>query len=102
LPVETQTYNAGGHQQYFATSFDPEINFREFTGTACSWQNGDWQSDRMFEISKEYDLPVVGERMAYLCGHDEVHSLANNMDGRRRCALLDGIRRALHQRLHGS
>ncbi|WP_417709074.1 saccharopine dehydrogenase family protein, partial [Roseibium aggregatum] len=24
---------------------------------------------------------VVGKRMAYLCGHDEVHSLAKNMDG---------------------
>jgi saccharopine dehydrogenase-like NADP-dependent oxidoreductase len=35
----------------------------------------------MFEIGKDYDLPVVGTRRAYLCGHDEVHSLAKNMDG---------------------
>ena len=35
----------------------------------------------MFEIGKDYDLPVVGTRTAYLCGHDEVHSLAKNMDG---------------------
>ena len=30
--------NAGSHGRYFATNFDPEINFREFTGTVWSWQ----------------------------------------------------------------
>jgi saccharopine dehydrogenase-like NADP-dependent oxidoreductase len=68
--------NAGSHDRYFATNFDPEINFREFTGTVYSWQNGAWQSNSMFEVGREWDLPVVGKRMAYLTGHDEVHSLA--------------------------
>jgi saccharopine dehydrogenase-like NADP-dependent oxidoreductase len=79
--VDIVDINAGSHGKYFATNFDPEINFREFTGTVYSWQNGEWQTNKMFEIGKDYDLPVVGTRRAYLCGHDEVHSLAKNMDG---------------------
>ncbi|ASY63950.1 Carboxynorspermidine dehydrogenase, putative [Sinorhizobium sojae CCBAU 05684] len=79
--VDIVDINAGSHGKYFATNFDPEINFREFTGVVYSWQNNEWQVNRMFEIGKEYDLPVVGKRKAYLCGHDEVHSLAKNMDG---------------------
>lgn len=68
--------NAGSHGRYFATNFDPEINFREFTGTVWSWQNGAWQANRMFEVGKEWDMPVVGRQKAYLTGHDEVHSLS--------------------------
>ncbi|QRY70647.1 saccharopine dehydrogenase family protein (plasmid) [Ensifer sp. PDNC004] len=79
--IDIVDINAGTHGKYFATNFDPEINFREFTGVVYSWQKGEWQENRMFEVGKEYDLPVVGKRMAYLCGHDEVHSLAKNMDG---------------------
>jgi saccharopine dehydrogenase-like NADP-dependent oxidoreductase len=30
----------------------------------------------MFEVGKEWDLPVVGKQKAYLTGHDEVHSLS--------------------------
>ncbi len=70
--------NAGSHGRWFATNFDPEINFREFTGTVYSWQNGRWQQNRMFEVGKTWDLPVVGAQKAYLTGHDEVHSLAVN------------------------
>lgn len=79
--VDIVDINAGSHGKYFATNFDPEINFREFTGVVYSWQNGAWQTNKMFEIGKTYDLPVVGPSKAYLCGHDEVHSLAKNMDG---------------------
>ncbi|MBF2713316.1 saccharopine dehydrogenase family protein [Agrobacterium vitis] len=79
--VDIVDINAGSHGKYFATNFDPEINFREFTGVVYSWQKGEWQVNKMFEIGKDYDLPVVGTRRAYLCGHDEVHSLAKNMDG---------------------
>ncbi|WP_415183755.1 saccharopine dehydrogenase family protein [Phaeovulum sp.] len=68
--------NAGSHGRWFATNFDPEINFREFTGTVYSWQNGAWQSNAMFEVGQTWALPVVGEQKAYLTGHDEVHSLA--------------------------
>ncbi|WP_416798258.1 saccharopine dehydrogenase family protein [Ciceribacter azotifigens] len=79
--VDIVDINAGSHGKYFATNFDPEINFREFTGVVYSWQGGEWKVNKMFEIGKDWDLPVVGTRRAYLCGHDEVHSLAKNMDG---------------------
>ncbi|MCY0148067.1 saccharopine dehydrogenase family protein [Hoeflea sp. G2-23] len=79
--VDIVDINAGSHGKYFATNFDPEINFREFTGVVYSFQKGEWQTNQMFEIGKTYDLPVVGPSKAYLCGHDEVHSLAKNMDG---------------------
>lgn len=72
--------NAGSHGHWFATNFDPEINFREFTGQVWSWQKGEWTSNRMFEVQKTWDLPVVGERTAYLTGHDEIHSLSRNLD----------------------
>jgi saccharopine dehydrogenase-like NADP-dependent oxidoreductase len=73
--------NAGSHGRWFSTNFDPEINFREFTGTVYSWQNGAWQTNTMFEVGKEWDLPIVGKQKAYMTGHDEVHSLAANYPG---------------------
>ena len=72
--------NAGDHGKYFATNFDPEINFREFTGTVYSWQDSKWQSNKMFEVKRTDDLPVVGMRDSYLSGHDEIHSLSANLD----------------------
>ena len=72
--------NAGSHGKYFATNFDPEINFREFTGTVYSWQDRQWQSNKMFEVKRTDDLPVVGVQNSYLSGHDEVHSLSANLD----------------------
>ena len=74
--IDIVDINAGSHGRYFATNFDPEINFREFTGTVYSWQGGEWRENKMFEVGREWDLPVVGKRRAYLSGHDEVHSLA--------------------------
>ncbi|RWR32993.1 saccharopine dehydrogenase family protein [Sinirhodobacter populi] len=76
--VDIVDINAGSHGKYFATNFDPEINFREFTGTVYSWQGGKWQENKMFEVGREWDLPVVGKQKAYLSGHDEVHSLSAN------------------------
>ncbi|OSQ41196.1 saccharopine dehydrogenase family protein [Thalassospira sp. MCCC 1A01428] len=72
--------NAGSHGKYFATNFDPEINFREFTGTVYSWQDSKWQSNKMFEIKKIWDMPVVGESQTFMTGHDEVHSLSQNLN----------------------
>lgn len=74
--IDIVDINAGSHGRWFSTNFDPEINFREFTGTVYSWQNGTWQENQMFEVGREWDLPVVGTHKAYLTGHDEVHSLA--------------------------
>lgn len=75
--IDIVDINAGSHGKWFATNFDPEINFREFTGTVYSWQQGAWQSNSMFEVGKVWNLPVVGDQKAYLTGHDEVHSLSN-------------------------
>ncbi|WP_026317368.1 saccharopine dehydrogenase family protein [Ahrensia kielensis] len=75
--IDIVDINAGSHGRWFSTNFDPEINFREFTGTVYSWQKGAWQSNKMFEVGQEYDLPVVGKQKAYMTGHDEVHSLSN-------------------------
>lgn len=72
--------NAGDHGRWFATNFDPEINFREFTGQVWSWQNNKWTSNAMFEIGQEWDLPVVGRSKAYMTGHDEIHSMSKNLD----------------------
>ena len=74
--IDIVDINAGSHGRWFATNFDPEINFREFTGTVYSWQQGAWQSNSMFEVGRVWDLPTVGEQKAYLTGHDEVHSLS--------------------------
>lgn len=74
--IDIVDINAGSHGRWFATNFDPEINFREFTGQVWSWQDGKWTSNTMFEVGKEWDLPVVGKQKAYMTGHDEVHSLS--------------------------
>lgn len=74
--IDIVDINAGSHGRWFATNFDPEINFREFTGTVYSWQGGAWQSNAMFEVGQTWTLPVVGDQKAYLTGHDEVHSLS--------------------------
>lgn len=79
--IDIVDINAGRHGRWFATNFDPEINFREFTGTVWSWQGGRWQANRMFEVGQEWDLPVVGRQKAYLTGHDEVHSLSSRYPG---------------------
>lgn len=68
--------NAGNHGRYFATNFDPEVNFREFSGAVWSWQNNQWVENKMFEVKRTDDLPVVGVQNSYLTGHEEVHSLA--------------------------
>ncbi|MEH6672065.1 saccharopine dehydrogenase family protein [Halopseudomonas sp.] len=72
--------NAGSHGKYFATNFDPEINFREFTGQVWSWQGSQWVSNKMFEVKRTDDLPVVGQHTSYMTGHDELHSLSQNLN----------------------
>ena len=76
--IDIVDINAGTHGEWFSTNFDPEINFREFTGTVYSWQQGAWQANKMFEVGKTWNLPVVGAQKTYMTGHDEVHSLAAN------------------------
>ncbi len=71
--------NAGSHGRYFATNFDPEINFREFISTAWSWEGNAWKANPMFERRKDWNMPATGKGTTYLTGHDELHSMSQNL-----------------------
>jgi len=77
--IDMMDVNAGSHGRYFATNFDPEINFREFI-KAWSWIDRKWVADDIHSIKKTYDFPYVGKQTVYLSGHDEIHSLSKNID----------------------
>jgi len=70
--------NAGQHKKFFATNFDPEINFREFT-SVWTWEDRQWKKYPVHTIKKDFLLPEVGLQTAYLTGHDEIHSLYKNI-----------------------
>jgi len=78
--IDIMDVNAGRHGEYFATNFDPEINFREFTGGVWTYIDRQWVKKQMFEVKQVYNFPVVGEMPIYLNGHDEIHSLSKNID----------------------
>ncbi len=77
--IDMMDVNAGSHGRYFATNFDPEINFREFI-KAWSWIDRKWVANDIHSIKKTYDFPYVGKQKVYLSGHDEIHSLSKNID----------------------
>ncbi|MFC1632190.1 saccharopine dehydrogenase family protein [Candidatus Omnitrophota bacterium] len=77
--IDIMDVNAGNHGKYFATNFDPEINFREFR-KIWNWIDRKWVLNQVHSVKMTYDFPVVGEQTVYLSGHDEVHSLARNID----------------------
>src|SRR5262245_16833769 len=73
--------NAGAHGKYFATNFDPEINFREFK-KVWTWINRKWVERPVHSERSDYDFPVVGSWPLYLNGHDELHSLSKNINAK--------------------
>jgi saccharopine dehydrogenase-like NADP-dependent oxidoreductase len=77
--IDILDVNAGSHGKYFATNFDPEINFREFK-KVWTWINRKWVEKPVHTEKWIYDFPVVGPRPVYLNGHDELHSLSKNID----------------------
>jgi len=77
--IDILDVNAGSHGKYFATNFDPEINFREFK-KVWTWIDREWVSRPVHSEKWTYDFPEVGERTVYLTGHDELHSLSKNID----------------------
>lgn len=77
--IDMMDVNAGNHGKYFATNFDPEINFREFV-KVWSWIDRKWIEEDIHKVKRTYDFPVVGKQTIYLSGHDEIHSLARNID----------------------
>lgn len=77
--IDIMDVNAGNHGKYFATNFDPEINFREFT-KVWAWIDRKWIEEKVHAVKMIYDFPVVGNQPIYLTGHDELHSLSQNID----------------------
>ncbi|MFZ4789347.1 MAG: saccharopine dehydrogenase family protein [Candidatus Competibacteraceae bacterium] len=77
--IDILDVNAGSHGKYFATNFDPEINFREFI-KVWTWIDRQWQEFPTHSVKRIYDFPVVGPCPIYLNGHDELHSLSKNID----------------------
>jgi saccharopine dehydrogenase-like NADP-dependent oxidoreductase len=77
--IDIMDVNAGSHGKYFATNFDPEINFREFK-KVWTWIDRKWVEKKVHSIKKSYEFPVVGKQTVYLTGHDELHSLSKNID----------------------
>ncbi|MBP2637564.1 MAG: Saccharopine dehydrogenase [Firmicutes bacterium] len=77
--IDILDVNAGSHGKYFATNFDPEINFREFR-KVWTWIERKWVLQKVHSIRVDYDFPVVGSCPVYLTGHDELHSLSKNID----------------------
>lgn len=77
--IDILDVNAGSHGKYFATNFDPEINFREFK-KVWTWVDRQWMLQKVHSIRVDYDFPVVGSCPVYLTGHDELHSLSKHID----------------------
>lgn len=77
--IDILDVNAGRHGRYFATNFDPEINFREFV-KVWTWIDREWREYPTHAIKRTFDFPVVGTQPVYLSGHDELHSLHRNID----------------------
>ncbi|HMD68013.1 MAG TPA: saccharopine dehydrogenase C-terminal domain-containing protein, partial [Chitinivibrionales bacterium] len=65
--------------KYFATNFDPEINFREFI-KVWTWIDRKWVCKPIHDEKMVYTFPVVGKQTVYLNGHDELHLLSKNID----------------------
>ncbi|MDR1104059.1 MAG: saccharopine dehydrogenase family protein, partial [Endomicrobium sp.] len=79
--IDIMDVNAGSHGKYFATNFDPEINFREFV-KVWTWIDKQWVCKPIHSEKQVYNFPVVGKQTIYLTGHDELHSLSKNIDAK--------------------
>jgi saccharopine dehydrogenase-like NADP-dependent oxidoreductase len=77
--IDIMDVNAGSHGKFFATNFDPEINFREFH-KVWTWIDRQWVCKPVHAEKLTYDFPVCGNQTVYLTGHDELHSLSKNID----------------------
>lgn len=76
--------NAGDHGYPFATNFNPEINIREVTAKGSYWENGNWVHTEPLEIKSVYDFPQIGPKDIYLLHHEELESLALNINSIKR------------------
>ncbi|MDR2183507.1 MAG: saccharopine dehydrogenase family protein [Clostridiales bacterium] len=76
--------NGGDHGYPFATNFNPEINIREITSKGKYWEKGNWIETEPLEIKRVYDFKEIGQKDMYLLYHEELESLAKNINGIRR------------------
>ena len=76
--------NAGDHGYPFATNFNPEINIREVSAKGSYIEDGKWVETEPMEIKRVYNFPEVGEKDMYLLHHEELESLALNINGIKR------------------
>lgn len=76
--------NAGDHGYPFATNFNPEINIREVTANGSYFENGKFIETEPMSIKRVYDLPQIGPKDIYLLHHEEMESLALNINGIKR------------------
>ena len=81
--VDIMDVNGGDHGRYFATNFDPETNLREIMEDVIYWENGEWVTIPCHSRERTYDFPELGEFKLYSMGHDELHSLAVNIEAER-------------------
>ena len=79
--IDILDINDGRHGRYFATNFDPEINFREFV-KVWTWIDRRWQQFPTHAVRRTWNFPVAGEQPVFLTGHDELHSLSRHIDAR--------------------
>jgi saccharopine dehydrogenase-like NADP-dependent oxidoreductase len=77
--IDILDINAGRHGRYFATNFDPEINFREFV-KVWTWIDRQWKEYPTHAVKRVWNFPEAGEQPVYLTGHDELHSLSRHID----------------------
>jgi saccharopine dehydrogenase (NAD+, L-lysine-forming) len=82
--VDIVDCNGGDHGKAFATNFNPEINIREVTANGRFWENGTWKSTDPLSVKQDFDFPGVGIRKMYLMYHEELESLAQNINGLKR------------------
>lgn len=73
--------NAGDHGYPFATNFNPEINIREVTAKGSYYENGKFIETDPLSIKTEYNFPQIGAKDIYLLHHEEMESLALNING---------------------
>ncbi|MDO5732568.1 MAG: saccharopine dehydrogenase family protein [Eubacteriales bacterium] len=73
--------NGGDHGYPFATNFNPEINIREVSANGRYYENGKFVETQPMEIKRQYNFAEVGEKDMYLLYHEELESLAKNING---------------------
>lgn len=73
--------NAGDHGYPFATNFNPEINIREVTANGSYFKDGQFIETPPLSIKRVYNLPEIGPKDIYLLHHEEMESLALNIEG---------------------